>query len=188
MIQSMRSSTTPGANDNASGVAGALELTRRLIRHPAPNTEVLVVFPGGEEVGNSGMRAWMRAVGRNLDPATTLVVNLDAIGSDGQLAVSCREGLSTSFDDADVQRALDAAHQEGLPLEVAGIPNSTDAVLTRHARLRTISLLSIADGWISNLHQHTDTAEQVNWRTVEDAVRLVERIAVNWAEQDRSDV
>jgi hypothetical protein len=187
MIESMRSPTAPGANDNASGVAGALELTRRLIRAPLPGTEVLVVFPGGEEVGNAGMRAWLRDARPGLDRSSALVVNLDAIGSAGELAVSGREGLSTAFADRDVALALAAAAQEGLHLRVAGISNSTDAVLTRHAGLRTISLLSVADGWISNLHRHTDTPDRVSLRTVDDAVRLTERIAVNWARQGRTD-
>jgi Peptidase family M28 len=182
MIQSMQSPTTPGANDNASGVAAALELTRRFIHNPLPDTEILVVFPGGEEVGNSGMRAWTHTVGERLDLTTTLVINLDAVGSDGHLAVSGREGLTTTFADTDVQRALAAAQQECLHLEVAGIPNATDAVITRHKRLPTISLLSLEDGWISNLHRHTDTLEHVNWQTVQDTVRLVERITTNWAD------
>jgi hypothetical protein len=179
MIDSMRSSTTPGANDNASGVAGALELVGKLVEAPLPDTEVVVVFPGGEEVGNAGMRAWLREAG--LDPATTLVVNLDAIGA-GELAVSDREGLTTSFADDDVALALAAAAREGLDLRVAGIPNSTDAVVTRHAGLRTISLLSVADGWIHNLHRDTDTPDQVSAQTIADAVRLTERIARIWAD------
>lgn len=187
MVQACRSPTAPGANDNASGVAGVLELTRRLLRHPLPDTEVLLVFPGGEEVGNAGMSAWMRTVGRDLDPATTLVVNLDAIGSTGHLAVSDREGMSTTFGETQIRRAKEAAQREGLCLQVAGLPNSTDAVLTRHAGLPTISLVSIEDGWISNLHRHTDTAERVDWQTVEDAVRLVERIADTWAERKAAD-
>ncbi|WP_433334626.1 M28 family metallopeptidase [Spirillospora sp. CA-294931] len=181
MVESMRSPTTPGANDNASGVAAVLELARRLAAAPLPGTEVLVVFPGGEEVGNAGMRAWLRDVRPGLDPSTTLVVNLDAVGSAGDLAVSEREGLSTGFADDDVALALAAAGQEDVPLQVAGIPNATDAVLARHAGLRTISLLSLADGWIGHLHRRTDTPDRVSARTLDDAVRLTERIARNWA-------
>jgi hypothetical protein len=49
-IQSIRSYTTPGANDNATGVATVLEVAGRLRQRPLPQTEVVLGFPGGEEV------------------------------------------------------------------------------------------------------------------------------------------
>jgi Peptidase family M28 len=52
-IQSMRSYTTPGANDNATGVATVLEVADRL--RAQHGMEVLLVFPGGEEAGNTGI-------------------------------------------------------------------------------------------------------------------------------------
>lgn len=42
---------SPGANDNASGVAVVLELARRLARDRLRQTEVWLAFTDGEEVG-----------------------------------------------------------------------------------------------------------------------------------------
>ncbi|MFD9547456.1 M28 family peptidase [Nocardia salmonicida] len=180
MIQSVRSYTTPGAGDNASGVAVILELARRLQKNPLPYTEVLLVFPGGEEAGNTGMRAWLRGALPQLAPETTLVVNLDAVGSGGRLAVAKREGLTGFFAGRDVALACRAAADEAIELMPVAIPNCTDAVIAELAGLRTISLLSYEDGWISNLHLDSDTVENMDWNTTQDAVALTERLADRW--------
>lgn len=177
MAQAWRSPATPGANDNASGVAAALEVARRLTARPLDNVEVQLVFPGGEEVGAAGMHDWLQGPGHDLDPRRTLVVNLDAVGSNGPLAVSSREGLTTSMRDEDTRLALEVARAHGVRLQPLGLPNPTDAVMTRHAGIPTVSVLSSEDGWISNLHQPTDTVANVCWETVEDAVRLAEALA-----------
>jgi hypothetical protein len=183
IVQSMCSPTTPGANDNASGVAAVLEVARRLASSPFGDTDVLLVFPGGEEVGNTGIRAWLRANRATLEPHTTLVINLDSVGSNGHLVVARRESLTGWLDERDVERALTAAAEIGIPLQLAGIPNATDAVATKQAGLPTISLLSLEDGWISHLHRTSDTLDHVNWNTIVDAVALTEHLAKRWNER-----
>lgn len=178
VIDSMRSATAPGANDNATGVAAVLELARRLHEEPLANTAVRLVFPGGEEAGNQGMLAWMRSA--ELAPETTFVINLDALGSGGRLAVSRSEGLTGRHAARDVALAHELAADCGIDLDTVTCPNITDATIARHAGLRTISLLSVEDGWISNLHQRSDTPDNVRFNTVEDAVVLTERIAATW--------
>ena len=71
--------TVPGANDNASGVAALLHLAGRFAAEPLEHTEVLLAFPGAEEAGMGGMRAFLRH--HPLDPATTFVFGLDTVGS-----------------------------------------------------------------------------------------------------------
>lgn len=177
MVQSMRSPTTPGANDNASGVAAVLEVARRLAAEPLTGTTVLVVFPGGEEAGSTGILHWLRAHGGLLDPRSTLVVNLDAVGSPGSVAVARREALSNRASARAVDRAARAARDLGVPLQTITIPNPTDAAVTTLARLETVSLLSVRDGWISHLHRPTDTVDNVGWSTVHDAARLTHHLA-----------
>jgi Iap family predicted aminopeptidase len=53
------------------------------------------------------------------------------------------------------------------------------------AGLPTVSLLSLEDGWVSNLHRPSDTVDNVNWATVHDAVRLTRRIAETWSAEHR---
>lgn len=181
MIQSMRSHTAPGANDNASGVAAVLEVARQLARKPLPDTTVLVVFPGAEEATNGGIRDWLHKNRRQLDPSTTLIVNLDAVGSNGPVAVARREALTNRSNRAAVQKALHAAADLNIPIKAITIPNATDAAITTVAGLPTVSLLSVEDGWISNLHRPSDTVDNVNWNTMGDAVALTAHIATTWA-------
>jgi hypothetical protein len=183
MVQSMRSRTTPGANDNATGVAVGLELARRLTTNPLPNTTVLLVFPGGEEVGNTGIRQWLRENRRQLDPEATLVINLDAVGSRGPLAIAHRESLTNPLSKTAVQRAQQCAAELGIELRIRAIPNATDAVRLTHAGLTTISLLSDEHGWISHLHRISDTIDQVDWHTVSQATALTEQLAFTWANE-----
>lgn len=181
MVQSMCSRTTPGANDNATGVAVGLEVARRMTTNPLPNTTVLLVFPGGEEVGNTGIRHWLRQNRRQLDPEATLVINLDAVGSRGPLAIAHRESLTNPLSKTAARRALQCATELGIELRTKAIPNATDAVGLTHAGLTTISLLSDEHGWISHLHRISDTIDQIDWRTVGQAAALTENIASTWA-------
>ncbi|MFD4440235.1 M20/M25/M40 family metallo-hydrolase [Nocardia sp. NPDC058519] len=181
MIQSMRSPTAPGANDNASGVAAVLEVARRLVLDPLPDTTVVIVFPGGEEAANGGIRDWLHKTRRHLDPANTLVVNLDAVGSHGPLGVARREGLTNRSHAGAVDRAMQAAAELNIPIDEIAIPNATDAAVMTVAGLPTVSLLSVENGWISNLHQPSDTVDNVDWTTVHNAARLTGHIAQTWA-------
>ncbi|MGV0743780.1 M28 family metallopeptidase [Mycolicibacterium sp. XJ870] len=180
-IQSMRSRTTPGANDNGTGVAAVLEVARRIRERPFPDTEVLLVFPGGEEVGNVGMRAWADNDGRRLDPTRTLVINLDSLGSGGHLVAARREGLTGKLTPSDVALAMDVASGAGINLRVVSFPNVCDTSIARYKGMHAISLLSYDDGWIRNLHLKSDTVDEIGWNTVHDAVALTEQLALAWA-------
>lgn len=184
MTESMLSPTTPGANDNASGVATALEVARHFASDRLRDTDVVVVFTGGEEVGGVGSRAWLKENARHVNPDRTLVINLDAVGSQGRLAVAQHESLTGCISTRCVERVLESAAGLGLEVETLAIPNPTDAVAATQSGLPTVSLLSVHDGWISHLHRNSDTVDNVCWRTVESAVRLTERLVTDWAGEE----
>jgi hypothetical protein len=52
--------------------------------------------------------------------------------------------------------------------------------------MHAISLLSYDSGWIRNLHQKSDTVDQVRWNTVGDAITLVEELALTWSQGSSS--
>ncbi len=179
--QAASSPVVPGANDNATGVAAVLELVRRIQERPLHGVDVVVVSPGGEEAGSVGMRSWIHGPGRALDRESTLVVNLDAIGSGGHLVVSHREGLTGWFGPADVDLSQRGARLAGVaPPRVVTFPNVTDAFVARNAGLRAVSILSYDDGWISNLHLPSDVPANVDWSTVEQAIALTEGMVEAW--------
>ena len=183
-LQSATSATAPGANDNATGVAAVLELATRLAASPLPGVEVILLFPSAEESGGHGSATWRNTRGRYLDPATTFVLNLDALGSGERLVVSRRDGLTGFFGKEDLALVEHAAARAGLdaPQRVT-CPNVTDAAILRQAGLRAATVLSYRDGWIKNLHRSADVAEDVEWSTVDDALRLATSFGALWSER-----
>jgi hypothetical protein len=80
-----------GGTGNAAGVATVLRLAERhggRLEH----FELVVLLTGGREPFGLGMRAWLRRHRGELDPARTVVVNLDGLES-GQVRFTTREGL-----------------------------------------------------------------------------------------------
>jgi hypothetical protein len=168
-----RSPVVPGANDNASGVAGVLELVGRLTRARPAGLEVIVVVPGCEESGMGGMAAWLAAEGGSLDPERTLVLGLDTIGSGEPIVLEAEGGLwPVRYRERDVARA------ERAGLRRWRLGAWTDPVLAVLAGLPALSILSVRDGGFPNYHLPSDTPANVDIGCVEACVSAAEAIAV----------
>lgn len=79
----------PGADDNASGDAGVLEIARILSRHrPRPSRTVVFVLFSGEEEGDLGSAYYADHPARPMD-STLAMLNLDMVGRmrDGRVSV-----------------------------------------------------------------------------------------------------
>lgn len=165
--------TVPGASDNASGVAGLIELAGQITKYPLPGVEVQVWSVGSEESGMDGMRAALSA--NPLDPDSTFILGLDTLGA-GKPILAASEGTILEHryanEDMDlVDRAADAAGL-GRP-ERWRIGGWTDPILGVFAGIPTVSLLSIGpEGLFTNYHLPTDTADNVNYESVEDCIKL----------------
>lgn len=124
-------SDAPGANDDASGVAVAIELARVLSRHRLDSTVVLMAT-AGEEQGLYGARAHARAARRD-GRQIRAVLNNDIVGDPtGPEGRSARDAIRL--------------FSEGLPLDLLLAPEGTsqerlDEAGRRLARLRTIRAL-----------------------------------------------
>ncbi len=68
---------SPGANDNASGVAIMLEVARAAAENPFPDLELNFVALGAEEQGAIGSRK----LATKLKPGKTIALNLDMVGA-----------------------------------------------------------------------------------------------------------
>jgi hypothetical protein len=80
----------PGANDNASGVATVLRLAERY-GGTLDHFDVDVLLTGAQEAGALGMRAWLKRHREELDPLSTIVLNVDEVGA-GTIRYAHREG------------------------------------------------------------------------------------------------
>ena len=167
--------TVPGANDNASGVAALLHLAARFIAEPLDRTDVLLVFPGAEEAGMGGMRAFLER--HPLDPATTFVVGLDTVGS-GTPILAAAEGavLRHGYGEEELARVERVARAE--PTERWRIAAYTDPILARFAGLPAVSLLSVGDhGMYTRYHRMDDLPEHVDVACVERCAAIAEGTA-----------
>lgn len=85
----LKGAYTPGANDNASGVAVLLEVAKILKSHPPLTTQVTLLATGAKESGTKGILAFLR---RHRPAKDTFFINLDNPGS-SRTAVITREGI-----------------------------------------------------------------------------------------------
>jgi Zn-dependent M28 family amino/carboxypeptidase len=171
-LDQARSPVVPGANDNASGVAGVLELVGRLAARRPEGLEVIALFPGCEESGMGGMRAWLDR--ESLDPERTLVLGLDTIGSGEPVVLAAEGGLwPVRYREEDVA----AAERAGLRRWRLGA--WTDPVLAALRGVPALSILSVRDGGFPNYHLPTDTPENVDLGCAHACVDAAEAIAVS---------
>lgn len=84
------SGAVPGANDNASGVETVLRLAERY-GETLDNLDVWVLLPGAQEPLALGSRAWLKRHRPDLDPLSTVVLNVDEVGS-GTVRYAPKEG------------------------------------------------------------------------------------------------
>jgi hypothetical protein len=149
------SSIVPGANDNASGVATVLSLAEELEADPPANLDVWVVLTGAEESMTEGMRAFLRTRRRTLDPRSTYVVNLAALGRGdvrfetaagpaityelrSRLTELCEAIAAADAEEANRFRAAPLRHgftSDGLRARLAGCPATTLVCLEPGAAL-----------------------------------------------------
>lgn len=179
----------PGANDNLSGVAAVLGLARRLREHPVAGVRVLLVSAGSEESFSEGMAAWGRRHFRDLPRDATWVVAVDSVGSP-ILCTPISEGFLRPYDYDEELRdtAIDVAL--GASIDVRSdfrFSFATDAQIARHAGYRSMMLGSVdALRSPANYHWPTDTAENVDYGTVADAVTVLDGLVRRLAAQASS--
>lgn len=178
-----RSRPVPGANDNATGVAATLALAAAFARDPLDRTDVVVLLTDCEEVGQGGIAAWVEAHGSELDPARTIVVGLDTLGS-GEPVVVTRDGALTAVYS---ETARDWADRGALraavdPPRRGALIAPTDPIVAQHAGLLATSILSFDEHGTLGPHYHlpSDTPENVDWHSVEQCTRLAAGIARVW--------
>ncbi|MDQ3936228.1 MAG: M28 family peptidase, partial [Actinomycetota bacterium] len=171
-----RRAVVPGANDNLTAVACLTELARRLRERPVEGVRVLLVSAGSEETFQEGIRAWGRRHFGSLPRERTSWITIDMVGSP-ELALIEGEGplWMEDYDDGLRHLLAETAELEGIHLR-RGLRarTSTDGVIPMRAGFPT-ALLGSIEPWKSpsNYHWPTDTPENVDHDTLEDAVRLV---------------
>jgi hypothetical protein len=166
----------PGADDNASGTAGVLELARVLSEHRGElKRGVLFMNFAGEELGLLGSAAWVNAPTKPLDKAVAMV-NMDMIGriKDGKVFVG---GVGTG---TTLKAMLDEA-KSGTKFEIE--PSESGYSSSDHTSFVTkrIPVLFFFSGLHSDYHKPSDTWDKINTEAAAQLLDLVGRVDVELA-------
>jgi hypothetical protein len=136
--------------------------------------EVWFVATGAEEVGTSGMEAFLEVYGEEVRDA--LIINLDNVGS-GQLSWVTSEGLARRH--RANQRLVGLARRVSRERDILVKPRawgglSTDATPALVRGYKAMTLMGFdAQGVPANWHWSTDVTENIELEVVDVAVELV---------------
>ena len=176
-----RSPIVPGANDNLTAVAVLVALAERLRAAPIAGLRVVLASCGAEEVIQGGIYGFARRHFPALDRERTWFINLETLGSprlimlEGEGAVVMEDYHHRAFRDL-IARVADGAGahmRRGMRSR-----NSTDAVIPSRAGYPTATLASMNRyKQLSNYHLMSDTPENVDYRTVRQALLVTEAVA-----------
>lgn len=166
---------SPGAHDNASGVAVALEVGRRLMARPLQHTEVWLAFTGAEETDHRGLKVLLREHGNLLRDAA--FIDLEGVGS-GELVYLTREGLCWPYRPAPDLQALAekvAARRPDLNVGPAQMTVEDEVRTLRNRGYRAICLAGRdpVTGTLPRWHRADDTADTVSPTALEQATEFV---------------
>ena len=169
----------PGANDNLTGVATLIGLAHALRERPVPGLRVLLVSNGSEESFMEGMQAFGRRHFASLDRTRTHVVCVDTVGSPELILLESEGMLLMREYPADFKQLIaQCAGEAGVHLRRGlRFRNATDGLIALRAGYPTAMIGSVNEFKLpDNYHWPTDTADNVNFATVRDAVTLCEAI------------
>ncbi len=187
MADVTRSPIVPGANDNASACAVLVALATRLREHPVKGLKVMLVSCGAEEVVQGGIYSFADRHFPSLDPERTWFLVLETVGSpilalvEGEGPVIMEDYPDKRFRDL----VYETARAAGVPLR-RGLRarNSTDAVVPSHHGYPTAMLVSLDRAKaLSNYHLPSDTAENVDYSTVAQALLASDSVIRALADQ-----
>jgi Zn-dependent M28 family amino/carboxypeptidase len=161
------SGPVPGANDNASGVATVLRLADRY-GDALDHLDVWVLLPGAQEPLALGSQAWMKRHKRDLDPQSTVVLNVDEVGA-GTVRYAAKEGPLLALRQhprlvALCDQIADEDHDRGRYQArrlTARRPGDAYAIRSRGLPAITISCAGPLDR-APHHHRITDTPEEID--------------------------
>ena len=164
----------PGADDNASGVAGVLTLAEAFARTGAKRTVIFIAF-SGEEIGLLGSSHYVRGPTWPLEK-TYAMINLDGIGrlKDGRLYI-------LGVDSAGEFRSLVEGAGQGLGFQLSLSGDAFGPSDHTSFYVKGKPVLMFFTGPHPDYHRPSDTADKVNGEGMEKVVRLVYNVVAELA-------
>jgi len=163
----------PGADDNASGTAGVIELARWFSKQPQPQRGILFMTFAGEELGLLGSNWYVNHPGLPIENAVAML-NLDMIGrvQNGHVFVS---GAQTGTTFAKILEEVKLPPP--LWIDESGKSSGTDmSDASDHASFasKQIPVMFFFSGLHGDYHKPSDTADKIDSA---DAAKLLDYVA-----------
>ena len=167
----------PGANDNGTAVVALIALAVRLVDAPPENTRVVLLSVGSEESFSEGIKAFGERHFPQLPRESTFFLCLETLGSPHLLALR-GEGFLKMREYPPRALALIDGLAEELGIHLfpnLRLRNGTDGLEPLAAGYETAVLASCTDlKQPANYHWWHDLAENVDFDTLADGIRLAE--------------
>ena len=161
-----------GADDNASGVAGLLELARLFSSHEEPlERGVLFIAFAGEEIGLLGSSYWVNHPTRKLDDAVAML-NMDMIGRVKKNRVYLG-GLGTGSGLEDIVEEASVGYDFQIDRSKSGYSASDHTSFVG----KNIPVLFFFSGLHRDYHKPSDTWEKIDVAAASELVNLVGDVA-----------
>ncbi len=165
------SAAAPGADDNASGSAGVIEIARVFTDHQAVHDLRFILF-GAEELGLVGSRHYLGSLPSSERSKIAAVINMDMIGSlnSGSRGVLL-EGAAVSAPLID--RLSDAASTyTDLAIETSLHPFASDHVPFIEQGIPAVLTIESADNTNDTVHSAQDTVDRIDYDLLLEILRM----------------
>lgn len=177
----------PGANDNGTAVVSLLALAEQLLARPPENLRVILLSVGSEESFSEGIKAFGERHFPSLPRESTFFLCLESTGSP-HLLVLRGEGFLKMREYPSRSLALMDGLADELGIDLfpnLRLRNGTDGLESLAAGYETAVIASCTDlKQPANYHWWHDLAENVDFDTVADGIRLsgaaIRRLDERW--------
>lgn len=161
----------PGADDNASGAAGVLEIARTLAKDPSDHDIRFILF-GGEEQGLFGSTQYVASLTPAEKQRIGAVLNMDMIGTrNGTKRGVLIEGGEVSRPVIDALSAAAAAYTT-LEVTTSLNPFNSDHVPFIDAGIPAVLTIEAGDSSNANIHGPKDTIDKIDHDLLTAIVRM----------------
>lgn len=175
------SAPAPGADDNASGSAGVLEIARVLAIRQWQHDLRLILF-GGEEQGLHGSRQYVAALPAGERARIRAVLNMDMIATRNTPEPAVLIEGSTLSSDLINDLAVAAAGHTGLRVETSLHPFASDHVPFLDAGVPAVLTIEGADSANGHVHSAGDVMAHIDLTLMQQILRMNLAACAHWLE------
>lgn len=159
-----------GADDNASGTAALIELTRNLLKKSPTNNNYLIIHFSAEELGLFGSKYWLENPTATITP--NYMINMDMVGRYDTARKLTIGGYGTSPAWATIIPSV--IGKLAFKIDSAGSGPSDHASFYR----KDMPVLFMFTGSHTDYHKATDDWEKIQYDGEREIIRLVYNIIV----------